>query len=196
VLPKDIFAALAQCPAFVTVFSRDGKMLWLSHSGYGYRSEDFIDGPADAAIVEEDRPLWWDAFRRARDDRELVRYRVRVGTPEPPHTAVLEGRIAPVVQRGRVTHVICAAWDVTRGFTDRSPIPAGLPAGSRWLSSVGERVVSYLDRNRDRWVRSEEIADRVGESSGHRFRAQLTALVERRILEARAGAGYRLARGT
>ena len=192
--PSQFENILAQCPCFLTLLNREGQMTWLSHGAYGHDHRSFIGLPGDTAVLEDDRHIWWDSFYRAQDDRAVVRYRLRIGTPEPPYVAVLEGRLSPVVFDNTVSHLFCVAWDVSRGTTDRSPIPVGIPAGARWLSPLEERVVRYLDANRDRWIGSAELAAEVGEPNGHRFKSQLTGLVDRAILEARTGSGYRIAR--
>lgn len=194
-LPDQFQHIISQFPAFISLFSPDGSIAWLNLTSYGMKHSDMVGQPSDMLILEDDRPLWWESFRRALREKETVRYRVRVGTPEPPHIVTLAGKLAPVILDGQVAFVGCVCWGLTPGQAERGALPAGIPAGARWLSPICEQIVAHLDSHRDRWVKSMELARAVEAEHGNRFRAILTNLVDRRILEARPGLGYRIAVG-
>jgi hypothetical protein len=112
--PDEVLRALAQAPACVCLIDRAGVLVWASAVGYGLDGAETVGHPADRNVVAADRPVWEDAFLRARDGREVVRYTLRLAVPEPPHVVRLAGRTAPVLSAGgRVTHVLAVTVDVT-----------------------------------------------------------------------------------
>lgn len=195
-LPDRIEEILSQSPAYVTLLARDGTIRWLSSGGYGHDADDWAGAPAEDAVVPEDRPKWRELFRRARDGRQAVRYDLRLATREPPHSARVEGLLAPVVLDRAVRYVLAVTWDAPAPPPPEPPEPPEQPARvGRWLAPLGERIVALLAARPGRWVTSSALAAALGEPHGQRFKAHLTCLVDREILEARPGSGYRLAGG-
>lgn len=194
---EEVLRALAQLPLFVIVVARAGALLWSSALAYGYGAEA-IGRPAEDFILEEDRPAWREAFLRSRDGRELVRYSVRLLTPEPPGLVRLAGRTAPVVgPDGRVLYVAACAVDVSHGGgwppEEPTPPPAVLPAapaGVRRLSDLEKRLIAGLSATN--WTTAEALARKLGESSTGDFRAVLRNLAESDVVYSCPGRGYRL----
>jgi hypothetical protein len=203
----ELLLCLRQAPAFLAAFDRCGKIVFASAAAYGHTPQEVLGASGDAHLVPEDRAAWWAAFCRARDAREKSRCRVRVRGPEPPGVFVHAVCLTPVLDPGArpVVRFVCAlAEDVTHGppcagdapapaAAGLPPRPPGVPAGARWLSPLGERVVAFLAGRGRAWTPAEAIAKALGEVLSHRLRNALAGLAERGILETHAGLGYRLA---
>lgn len=69
-------------------------------------------------------------------------------------------------------------------------VPDGFPAGAQWLSPLEAKIMDALSAGG--WMASDRIAEKIGERFGDGFKAILTNLADRGLLESRPGAGYRL----
>lgn len=79
--------------------------------------------------------------------------------------------------------IVCEEW----------PEPTNSPNDTQkgsWVSPIERRILDYLSGRAD-WTPGETIAQSLGEPYQHRFKAILTNLVDRSILEAATGSGYR-----
>lgn len=170
---SELFKIMPQLPGFISLHSPEGTLVWASRISYGL-SEEILGQPADANILEEDRPRWWEAFRRAGTLREVADYVVRVRTPTPPGYVTIQGRLGPVLLRGRLRYVAAVCWDAT--FRDhRNPL-------ARFLLSHQQRaVVAALLQSR------EPMSGKLTPA----FRDSLARLVQREIL-AHDSRGYRV----
>jgi hypothetical protein len=196
-MPERFLKALAQAPAYLSLFCRTGKIVWANVYGHGL-DNGLVGQPSDSIIRPADRPAWWSAFYRARDRREVVAYAVTCDTPDPPFVLKLAGWLSPVLRDDVAVMVCCVCRDVTHDPEPPAPAlpppvrPPEIPEGALWLSPMEQRVVTYLAGRWPGWTCAESIAAAVSECYGNRFKAILTALSDRRILEACSGSGYRL----
>lgn len=197
---------LAQMPAYLSVFGTDGRIVWLSATGFGVDPSALLGRPSDTLIPEADRPRWRSYLHRVVHQRELVRYTVDVDVPAPPGRVRLTGRLAPVIIAGRVAYVACACTDATYRPAEAcegchlaqpagSPAPAqtpepGRPPGALWLSPLERRIVAALAGRG--WTPARELCVLAGESDTGDFRAVARNLVERLVLESAPSRGYRL----
>ncbi len=197
--PLDVLGCLAQAPLHMALLSRDGLLLWANTVTYGLDPGGVIGRPADQFIPVPMRAAWWASFMRVRDRGEVVPYTTEIEIPEPPHLVRLEGAMSPVRQGGRITHILAITEDVTtqpEAVIVSPPLrPPGLPLGALWVTPLGQQVIDFLSARAGRWASAEVIAAGIGETCGHRFRAKLSALTARKIIEASPGNGYRLING-
>ena len=76
------------------------------------------------------------------------------------------------------------------------PPPADVNPDALWLSPLERRIVDFLATRGAEWTRGEDVAAAVGEPFRHAFKAIITNLAERKIIETANGRGCRLLRGT
>lgn len=216
-LPDEIEASLAHMPVFVSLHDRCGRLVWASRFGYGLDPERCRGRLASEMVHPEDRVAWEAALYRAVHRREVATYRARMLTPEVGDVTLV-GWVAPVIgPGGEATGVVVVCRDVTGEtgcasagcmLSERLTVasrpapatPAARPTPERpavirtawkWLSPLEEKVVEAVDENEYR--SSECVARRVGARLCDGFRAVLTNMADRGILEPLAGKGYRLA---
>lgn len=152
-----IVTALGQAPAFLNLLSPTGTLLWSSRVAYGLDGDTITGRPADAVIFDEDRPAYWEAFRRAKHLRETVNVTIRVVVPEPPGFVRLAVRLAPVVARDRVKHLAVVSQDITAAPREVNPLAPYM------LSPTSRRIVALLYP--DRCFKAAKIARELGESN-------------------------------
>lgn len=195
---EDVIRALAQSPFFVCLIDRDGRLAFSSAFAYGLSPPDLIGRPADEAVVPEDRPAWWDAFLRARDGREVVRYAISVRVPEVPGRVRLAGRAAPVVGAdGRVEAVVTVCFDVSHGPHEtcvgcrQASAPTIAPAPPpRGYSPLEAKILAGLAGKG--WVVTADLAEAIGEDVSNDLRAVLRNLEALGAVELHQRQGVRL----
>ncbi len=173
-----ILRAIEQSSSFVSLFDREGRIVWTNRLAYGI-GKAIIGKPSDTLVWEEDRDRWWEAFRRVIHHREPVEYVVRIVVPEPPKFVRLVGRLGPVVQRNRV-HQVLSICD------DRTYREEPNPLARFVLTPMSRLVVTWLLEHGP--AKGAAIGRAVGQraSSGQAsqvLRYRLKALVDRGILE-------------
>lgn len=78
----------------------------------------------------------------------------------------------------------CDEWPETPAQTEA--------AKGLWLSPLERRIVDFLAGRGGEWTRGEDVAAGLGEPHQHRFKALMTNLVDREVLESGSGAGFRV----
>lgn len=183
----DIRLGVEQTPAFVAIHSLDGLLLWANRITYGLDGKSLIGQPVDLLIFDEDKPHWWEAFRRAQYLRETSEYSVRIHVPSPPGWVRLSGRIGPVIRDDRVVYLTTVTYDVT--FRDRAEVN---PLAPFVLSPLSRQIVAALWP--DAVLKGAALARRVDEvdargQASSKLRVVLASLVSRNVL-ALTDAGY------
>lgn len=175
---------LPQFPAFLTLLTPAGALVWCNRIGYGLTPK-IMGRPAADLVHPEDRPAWADAVRRAAHQRETVEFAVRFVTPEG--TVTIAGHMRPVVERGRVAHVAAVGRDVGLSLAGNPLLPFLFTPRSRAV------VAAVLEHGP---MKSSALAKRLANGDRVRvapstLRATLGALCERHVLTV-TPAGYDL----
>jgi hypothetical protein len=200
---RDLIEALGQMPGFLSLFTPDGSIAWLSRTDYGVDHDSLIGQPSTTLILEDDRGQWAEWIHRVARNREQVRYSVRCRVPGPPEAIIrLTGRLSPVVLGGAVRYVCCMTFDTTYQQHESCegcklvPTPSlrgESPEAGRawlWLSPLERRILDALAGRG--WTTSKALARLVAESNSGDLRAILRNLTERLILDSSPGKGYRV----
>lgn len=183
-LPADASRVLAELPCFLSLLDASGNILWASRYAYGCTAKELVGKPSDAIVVEEDRPLWWDVFRRALHLGETTNYALRGRVPAPPGLVRIVGRIGPV-RRGRKRLVGVVTYDP--GLAAEP-----FPLARHLFGDLPRRAVVYLLGNGR--AKGATIGRHVGEitkggQATPKLRVLLADLVERNVL-AHGPGGY------
>lgn len=175
---------LDQLPAFVTVLSPEGKVTWVNRTGYGIRKKDVLGRSAEEVILEEDRVLWWELFRRALRHKEVVDYELRVKTSDRLGYARISGTLFPIVMRNKAVAVATVSRD--------SSAEGRFSLAAFMFCPLGRKVVSLLSDQKP--LKGASIGRKVGEvnragQASSTLRNLLSSLVDRGILE-HTSSGY------
>jgi hypothetical protein len=139
----------------------------------------------DDKIIPDHLAAWQEAFRRCVHLHEVVDYAVKVQVSANPGIVALDGRMAPILKRGRVSMVAVVSHDMT--FRERQN-----PLALFFFSVLGRSVVRYLLDHGPAKGTSIGIAtgerNRNGQASS-RLRFLLKSLSERGII-GRSDGGY------
>ena len=183
-----IKAALAQFPVYVSLLDRYRKVVWANRTDFGISPGDLVGTSGEQYLHPDDRAAYEDAFARCLYSREVVRYAIRVETPESG-TVAMHGTVAPVVVSGAVRYVWAFVHDArSPAYDPPEPLPAA-PAGALWLSPRSEAILAAITPG-EVWTTAATIAEAIGEDV-NTVRILARNLVDRRFLRSSRARGYR-----